>query len=69
MASTSLTIILELDEPDTPSGSARLPGGPPRQFHGWLGLSETIDALASANATKAVASRTPASAQEGRNTA
>ena len=47
MARTSLTIVLELDEAtDTPSGSARLPNGTSRDFHGWLGLTEAIDSLA-----------------------
>lgn len=46
MARTSITIVLELDEAmDSPSGSARLPGGTTREFHGWLGLTEAIDSL------------------------
>jgi hypothetical protein len=46
MPSTSITIVLELDETtDVPAGSARLPGGPSREFHGWLGLTEAIDSL------------------------
>jgi hypothetical protein len=47
MARTSVTIVLELDEmTDTPVGRARVPGGPDREFHGWIGLAEAIDALA-----------------------
>ena len=46
MARTSITIVLELEEAtDIPAGSARLPDGPTREFHGWLGLAEAIDAL------------------------
>lgn len=47
MAETSITIVLSLDETtDSPSGSARLPDGTARDFHGWLGLAEAIDSLA-----------------------
>ena len=47
VARTSITIVLELDEAtDRPAGSARLLGGQPRMFHGWLGLAEAIDTLA-----------------------
>lgn len=47
MATTTLTIVVELDNTeDCPAGSARLPGGPSREFHGWLGLTEAIDSLA-----------------------
>jgi hypothetical protein len=47
MAATSITIVLELDETtDSPFGSARLPDGRSREFHGWLGLAKAIDALA-----------------------
>ncbi len=46
-ARTSITIVVDLDEAtDTPSGSARLPDGTAREFHGWIGLAEAIDALA-----------------------
>lgn len=46
MARTSITIVLELDPAtDIPAGSARLPGGTARRFHGWLGLAEAIDGL------------------------
>jgi hypothetical protein len=46
MARRSITIVLELDEAtDSPSGCARLPDGTTRDFHGWLGLAEVIDAL------------------------
>lgn len=47
MARTSITLVLELDETmDSPAGSARLPDGTSRKFHGWLGLTEAIDSLA-----------------------
>jgi hypothetical protein len=49
MADTSITIDLELqldEAADCPSGSARLPDGTSRDFHGWLGLAEAIGALA-----------------------
>ena len=47
MARTSVTIVLELDETtDTPVGRAHVPGGPSREFHGWIGLAEAIDSLA-----------------------
>lgn len=47
MARTSITIVLELEETtDSPSGSARLPDGTAQEFHGWLGLTAAIDALA-----------------------
>jgi len=43
---TSITIVIDLDETtDTPSGSARLPDGTAREFHGWIGLAEAIDVL------------------------
>ena len=46
MARPSITIVLELDETtDSPSGSAHLPDGTTREFHGWLGLAEAIDVL------------------------
>lgn len=47
MARTSITIVLELDETaaDSPSGCARAEDGRSRDFHGWLGLTEAIDAL------------------------
>lgn len=51
MARTSITIVLELDETTgTPSGRARLGDGTAREFHGWLGLTEAIDALARTSA-------------------
>jgi hypothetical protein len=47
MARPSITIDLELDETTgSPSGSARLPDGTVREFHGWLGLAEAVDSLA-----------------------
>ena len=47
MARTSITIDLEFDEAvDSPLGTARLPDGTSRTFHGWLALAEAIDALA-----------------------
>ena len=46
MARPSITIVLELDETtDVPSGSARLPDGTTREFHGWIGLAEAIGVL------------------------
>lgn len=64
MARRSLTIVLELDEiEDCPAGRARLPGGPPREFHGWLGLTEAIDALARTWVTD-----TPADTSNGKET-
>jgi hypothetical protein len=51
VARTSITIVLELDDTsDTPVGSARLPDGTCRTFHGWLGLAEAIDSLAGMSA-------------------
>ena len=45
MAYTTLTIVLELEAAvDSPTGTARLPDGTSRTFHGWLGLAEAIDA-------------------------
>ena len=47
METTHTTIVLEIDEmADCPSGRAHLQGGPSREFHGWLGLTEVIDVLA-----------------------
>jgi hypothetical protein len=47
MARTSTTIVLELDgTTDVPVGRASVPGGPSREFHGWIGLAEAIDSLA-----------------------
>ena len=46
MAHTTITIVLELDEStDCPSGTARLPDGTAREFHGWLGLAAALDSL------------------------
>ena len=45
MADTTLTIVLDLEATaDRPTGTARLPDGTSRTFHGWLGLAEAIDA-------------------------
>jgi hypothetical protein len=56
MARPSITIVLELDESaDSPAGSARLPDGTRRSFHGWLGLTEAIDSLAGISARSAAA--------------
>jgi hypothetical protein len=47
MARTSITIVLQVDETvDTPVGTARLPEGTSRTFHGWVAFAEAIDALA-----------------------
>lgn len=50
MARTSITIVLELDETNSPVGRALGPDGTDRTFHGWLGLAEAIDALAGIDA-------------------
>lgn len=51
MARPSITIVLELDETTgTPAGHAHVPGGSCREFHGWIGLTEAIDALARTHA-------------------
>jgi len=51
MASTSVTIVVELDPAvEVPAGSARLPEGTARPFYGWLGLAEAIDSLAGLSA-------------------
>ena len=64
MARTSITIVLELDETtDCPAGSARLPGGTSRDFHGWLGLAEAIDSLA-----RTPTSVTPTDTSNGKET-
>jgi hypothetical protein len=45
-----ITIVFELDETsDRPCGSAHLPDGTSREFYGWLGLAEAVDALARAD--------------------
>jgi hypothetical protein len=47
MAGARITIVLELDEADdSPIGTARLPDGTSRTFHGWLALAGAIDSLA-----------------------
>ena len=47
MARMSITLVFEFDEAtESPSGTALLPDGTAREFHGWLGLTETIDSLA-----------------------
>lgn len=57
MARTSITIVLELEETvGSPAGSAHLPDGTCRTFHGWLGLAETIDSLAGMYAKSAARS-------------
>jgi hypothetical protein len=57
MARTSITIALELDDTvDVPVGLVRLPDGTERPFHGWLGLSEVIDALIGSDAPGGTAS-------------
>ena len=66
MARTTITIVLELDEPtDHPSGSARLPDGTAREFHGWLGLAAALDSLARTPGSAAAAGDSPASPQGG----
>jgi len=45
MSITTIEIVLELDAADHPLGTAAVPGGEPRSFHGWLGLVTTIAAL------------------------
>jgi hypothetical protein len=56
MASPCLTLVLELSETDTPSGTARLPGGPRLEFHGWLGLASAITSLANSSEDGPIAS-------------
>ena len=46
MAHATITIVLELESTECPSGSARLPDGTARKFHGWLGLAAALDSLA-----------------------
>ena len=49
--SVTIVLVLELQPgADIPAGSARLPGGTPRRFHGWLGLAEAIDSLTGTSA-------------------
>jgi hypothetical protein len=58
MARTSITIVLDIDETvDSPIGTARLPDGTSRTFHGWLALAEAIDALAALTPTGGVPAR------------
>src|SRR5262245_3562708 len=48
---TTITIVLGLDEStESPSGSARLPDGTAREFHGWLGLAAALDSLSRTSA-------------------
>ena len=50
MARTQIAIDLELDETaDCPVGTARLPDGTSRAFHGWLELAQAIDAFTAGN--------------------
>jgi hypothetical protein len=52
MTTTTITLVLELDETtDSLSGRVRLADGSDREFHGWLGLAEVIDALTRAGAS------------------
>jgi hypothetical protein len=76
MASPSVTLVLELEDTDTPSGTARLPGGRRRQFHGWLGLAAAINALTNPDGDGSGESSvrdhqthttTPSAAPKGRN--
>lgn len=54
MARKSITIVMEFDETeDSPTGRACLPDGTTREFHGWLGLAEAIDALARQSTSEA----------------
>lgn len=66
MARTGVTIVLDLDPTaDSPVGTARLPDGTHRAFHGWLGLAEAIDALAGIRAERADSSPSPESSRDG----
>ena len=52
MATTTITLVLELDETtDSLSGRVRLDDGTACEFHGWLGLAEVIDSLSRATAS------------------
>jgi hypothetical protein len=52
MTTTTITLVLELDETtDSLSGRVRLADGSDREFHGWLGLAEVIDSLMRASAS------------------
>ena len=56
MARMCITIVLELDdETESPAGRAALADGTSRDFHGWLGLTEAIDALVRTNAGSTLA--------------
>jgi len=69
MARTTITIVLELDEAtDCPSGSARLPDGTARTFHGWLGLAAALDSLACRTAGAVPVVGDSAASNEGGNT-
>jgi hypothetical protein len=49
MSTATIVIVLELGEPlDHPRGTAGLPDGEPRPFHGWLGLTAAIESLTEA---------------------
>lgn len=66
MARTTITIVLELDEStECPSGSARLPDGTARKFHGWLGLAAALDSLARSAAGVPLAGDSAASHEGG----
>jgi hypothetical protein len=42
----TIEIVLDLEESlDHPRGTAALPDGTPRPFHGWLGLAAAIESL------------------------
>jgi hypothetical protein len=52
MARRPITIVLELDgSVDSPFGTAGLPDGIRRSFHGWLALAAAIDELAASTVT------------------
>jgi hypothetical protein len=60
MARTSITTALEFEKTiDSPVGTARLPDGTFRTFHGWLGLAETTVALAALPTTGGAPATSP----------
>jgi hypothetical protein len=60
MARTSIATALEFEKTfDSPVGTARLPDGTSRTFHGWLGLAEVADAFAAMPTTGGAPATSP----------